>query len=235
MSSKEYKIEVQKNDPGDSDLSFKIIIIGDSFVGKSCLALKATKGSFDSVYTPTIGFEFLTFFVKIEDLNIKLQIWDTCGQEVYRSLIGSFYRNSSLAIIVYSIDNENSFNNIESWLNELKIKGNPDINTFLVGNKVDLEDNRVVTKDMANDLCDNNNIKYFWETSAKTGFNTKNVFIEAAKVLYEQHLKFKDRISRTESIGHINVNIGETKEENNEDIIEEEDNSLKKKKSGCCF
>ena len=235
MSSKEYKIEVQKNDPGDSDLSFKIIIIGDSFVGKSCLALKATKGSFDSVYTPTIGFEFLTFFVKVEDLNIKLQIWDTCGQEVYRSLIGSFYRNSSLAIIVYSIDNENSFNNIESWLNELKIKGNPDINTFLVGNKVDLEDNRVVTKDMANDLCDNNNIKYFWETSAKTGFNTKNVFIEAAKVLYEQHLKFKDRISRTESIGHINVNIGETKEENNEDIIEEEDNSLKKKKSGCCF
>ena len=235
MSSKEYKIEVQKNDPGDSDLSFKIIIIGDSFVGKSCLALKATKGSFDSVYTPTIGFEFLTFFVKIEDLNIKLQIWDTCGQEVYRSLIGSFYRNSSLAIIVYSIDNENSFNNIESWLNELKIKGNPDINTFLVGNKVDLEDNRVVTKDMANDLCDNNNIKYFWETSAKTGFNTKNVFIEAAKVLYEQHIKFKDRISRTESIGHINVNIGETKEENNEDIIEEEDNSLKKKKSGCCF
>ena len=235
MSSKEYKIEVQKNDPGDSDLSFKIIIIGDSFVGKSCLALKATKGSFDSVYTPTIGFEFLTFFVKIEDLNIKLQIWDTCGQEVYRSLIGSFYRNSSLAIIVYSIDNENSFNNIESWLNELKIKGNPDINTFLVGNKVDLEDNRVVTKDMANDLCDNNNIKYFWETSAKTGFNTKNVFIEAAKVLYEQHLKFKDRISRTESIGHINVNIGETKEENNEDIIKEEDNSLKKKKSGCCF
>ena len=164
-----------------------------------------------------------------------MQIWDTCGQEVYRSLIGSFYRNSSLAIIVYSIDNENSFNNIESWLNELKIKGNPDINTFLVGNKVDLEDNRVVTKDMANDLCDNNNIKYFWETSAKTGFNTKNVFIEAAKVLYEQHLKFKDRISRTESIGHINVNIGETKEENNEDIIEEEDNSLKKKKSGCCF
>ena len=235
MSSKEYKIEVQKNDPGDSDLSFKIIIIGDSFVGKSCLALKATKGSFDSVYTPTIGFEFLTFFVKIEDLNIKLQIWDTCGQEVYRSLIGSFYRNSSLAIIVYSIDNENSFNNIESWLNELKIKGNPDINTFLVGNKVDLEDNRVITKDMANDLCDNNNIKYFWETSAKTGFNTKNVFIEAAKVLYEQHLKFKDRISRTESIGHINFNSGETKEENNADIIEEEDNSMKKKKSGCCF
>ena len=234
MTRKEYKIEVQNSDPGDSDLCFKLIIIGDSYVGKSCLALKATKGTFESLYTPTVGFEFLTFYLKIEDSNVKLQIWDTCGQEVYRSLIGSFYRNSSLAIIVYAIDNEKSFNNIESWLNELKTKGNPDINVFLVGNKVDLEDRRIVTKEMANDICDTHNIKFFMETSAKTGFNVKNIFIEAAKLLYEQDLKMKDRISRPDSLGHLIIDDGK-KSGSNENSENGEDSEVQKKKGFCCL
>ena len=224
--SKEYNVEVQTKDPGESDLNFKIIIIGDSYVGKSCLAIKATKGTFESLYTPTVGFEFLTFFVKVDNSNIKLQIWDTCGQEVYRSLIGSFYRNSSLAIIVYAIDNDNSFSSIDTWVNELKTKGNPDMTIFLVGNKADLEDKRVITKDMANDVCDSHNIKFFLETSARTGFNVKNIFIEAAKVLYEQHIKYKDRISRPESIGH--VLIENEKNDNNDEIIV-------KKRKFCCL
>ena len=229
--SNEYKIEFQPNIYEESDLNFKIILIGDSYVGKSCLALKATKGTFESLYTPTVGFEFLTFFVKINDINVKLQIWDTCGQEVYRSLIGSFYRNSSLAIIVYSIDNENSFNNIETWLNELKTKGNPDIIIFLVGNKADLEDKRIISKDMANDLCDNYNIKFFWETSAKTGFNVKNIFIEAAKVLYEQHIKFKDRISRPESLSHIST---EENKNNSQSLEMQKDTGENERKGICC-
>ena len=224
--SKEYSVEVQNLDPGESDLNFKIIIIGDSYVGKSCLAIKATKGTFESVYTPTVGFEFLTFFVKVENSNIKLQIWDTCGQEVYRSLIGSFYRNSSLAIIVYAVDNDNSFSSIDTWVNELKTKGNPDMTIFLVGNKADLEDKRVITKDMANDVCESHNIKFFLETSARTGFNVKKIFIEAAKVLYEQHMKLKDRISRPESIGA--VMIESEKNENSDEIIV-------KKKKFCCL
>ena len=139
---------------------------------------------------------------------------------------------SSLAIIVYSIDNENSFNNIESWLNELKTKGNPDINVFLVGNKVDLEDKRVVSKEMANDICDTNNIKFFMETSAKTGFNVKNIFIEAAKVLYEQHIKMKDRISRPDSIGHLIIDDG--KKNGTENSENEDDSEVKTKKKGFC-
>ena len=233
--SKEFKVEVFNKDPGNSDLSFKILIIGDSSVGKSCLALRATKGSFNTLYTPTVGFEFFNFYLKIEDENIKLQIWDTCGQEVYRSLISSFYRNSSLAIIVYAIDNLESFNNIENWLNELKTKGNPDISIILVGNKLDLEDKRQITKEMNSDFCDNHNIRYFFETSAKTGFNAKNVFIEAAKILYEEHLKLKDRISRPDSFSHqeesnpelsLDVGVGEENDINNQN---------KEKRSGCCF
>ena len=145
MAQGNYKAEILTQEFNDSDLNFKIIIIGDSGVGKSCLSLQATKGVFEQLYAPTIGFEFMTFFVKVEEKTIKLQIWDTCGQEVYRSIISSFYHNSSLAIIVYSIDNEDSFSDLEFWLNELKTKGNPDINIFLIGNKADLEDKRKIS------------------------------------------------------------------------------------------
>ena len=101
---KDYKVEVLPDDFNLYDLSFKIIIIGDSGVGKSCLTLKATKNYFEDYYSATVGFEFFTFNVKVDGKYIKLQIWDTCGQEIYRSLISSFYRNSSLAMMVYSID-----------------------------------------------------------------------------------------------------------------------------------
>ena len=86
------------------DLSFKVIVIGNSGVGKSCLSIKATKNIFENNYLATVGFEFFSFNIKLDDKIIKLQIWDTCGQEIYRSLITNFYRNSALAVVVYSID-----------------------------------------------------------------------------------------------------------------------------------
>ena len=98
------KLEVLPDDYPRYDLSFKIIVIGNSGVGKSCLSIKATKNIFENNYLATVGFEFFNFNVKINDKVIKLQIWDTCGQEIYRSLITNFYRNSSLAIIVYEIN-----------------------------------------------------------------------------------------------------------------------------------
>jgi len=231
MSQENYQIETLNQELTEFELNFKIIIIGDSGVGKSCLSLRATKNVFESLYSPTIGFEFMTFFIKVDEKPIKLQIWDTCGQEVYRSLISSFYNNSSLAIVVYSIDNEESFNNLEFWLNELKTKGNPDINLFLIGNKADLEDNRKVSKEAAQEFAENNKIKLFLETSAKTGFNAQNIFIEAAKLLYEQHLKYKDRVSRLESIsGTVPRESNQSNAMNIMNIEEDED----RKKKGCC-
>ena len=96
--------EILPDDYPKYDLSFKIIIIGDSGVGKSCLSVKATKNIFENNYLATVGFEFFAFNIRIDGKVVKLQIWDTCGQEIYRSLISSFYKNSSLAIIVYAID-----------------------------------------------------------------------------------------------------------------------------------
>lgn len=97
-------VEILPEDYSNYDLSFKIIVIGDSGVGKSCLTMRATKNLFDSNYNATVGFEFFTFNVKINNQVVKLQVWDTCGQEIYRSLIINFYRNASLAIMVYGID-----------------------------------------------------------------------------------------------------------------------------------
>ncbi len=82
-----------------------------------------------------------------------MQIWDTCGQEIYRSLISSFYTNSSLAMMVYSIDNENNFNNLEIWLNEIKTQSNPDVKIFVIGNKSDLEDKRVIHFEKGEIFC----------------------------------------------------------------------------------
>ena len=230
MSTKDFKAEVLKN-PNDVDLNFKLIVIGNSGVGKSCLTVKATKGRFDSIYSPTISFDFRNLYVKVEDTIIQLQIWDTCGQEVYRSLIRSFYNNSSLAILVYAIDDEMSFNDLNLWLNELKTTGNPDVNIFLIGNKADLEENRKISKNQGQQFAEINKVKLFFETSAKTGFNVQNIFVEASKFLYEKHLKYKNNLSSPESFKSSNsesnnVDLESVSEEN------DEENNIKRRK--CC-
>ena len=214
------------------DLSFKIIVIGDQGVGKSCLSIKASRNYFEDFYSPTVGFEFVSFNVKVADKNIKLQIWDTCGQEVYRSLISSFYRSASLAIIVYSIDSEDSFNNIEKWLNDVKTQSNPDVKIFLIGNKADLEDKRQVAKETGEKFCSDHKLSFFIETSAKTGFNVQNVFIQVAKELYLQHEEIKNRISRPGSL----MNMPEPPEMTTMLKLETEEEEVKeKKKKFCCF
>ena len=197
-------------DSGQYDLTFKIIVIGDPGVGKSCLTGRAVKDKFDSQYAPTIGFEFLTYSVKIEGKIIKLQIWDTCGQEMYRSLISNFYRNASLAMMVYSIDSKESFIHINTWLTEVKIQSHPDVKIILIGNKSDLEDKRSVTYEEAKKFKEENQLLYFEETSAKTGINAKEAFNAAAKILFEEHTNYKKRaknlsFSDTSSVNSYNT------------------------------
>ena len=196
MTEQKLNCEIIKKDIDQYDLCFKIILIGDCNVGKSSLSIKAIKGYFEELYHPTVGFELLSFKIKIEEQIIKLQIWDTCGQETYRSLINSFYKSSSLAILVYSIDNKNSFNNLEKWLNDIKTLSNPNVKIFLIGNKVDLEDKREISKEMGETFCKEHNLNLFMETSAKTGFNAENLFIEAGLLLYKEHIENKDNICR---------------------------------------
>ena len=230
MTEKKEDYEILPEEFQSFDLSFKIIVIGDCGVGKSCLTMKATRNYFENYYSPTVGFEFFTFNIKIKDQAIRLQIWDTCGQETYRSLIRSFYRNASLAILVYSIDNNNSFLNLESWLNEIKANGNPDIKIFLIGNKNDLEEKREVKLEYAKIFNKEYGLNMLFETSAKTGFNAQKVFVEAASLLYEEYLKYKERAGKEN-----NTNLGtiDFSSDFATQLIIDDDN-YKKKKKKCC-
>ena len=220
-NEEDYKIELLPEDYPQYDLSFKLIFIGDSSVGKSCLTAKAVKNNFEEYYQATVGFEFLTFNMKVNDKVIKLQIWDTCGQEIYKSLISNFYRNSSLAVLVYAIDNKESFNHVENWLNDLKSQAHPDVRIFLVGNKADLEEDRKIKKEEGEKYKEDQHLDLFMETSAKTGHNARNVLVEAAKILYKDYLKFDENNKKDDPKN----NAGGGKK-----LIVKE----KKEKKGCC-
>ena len=210
---------------GKYDYSFKMIVIGDAGVGKSCLTNRAAKDKFISNYSPTIGFEFLSFSTNIDNKIVKLQIWDTCGQEVYRSLITNFYRNASLAMMVYSIDSKESFLHINQWLKEVRIQSNPDVKIILIGNKADLENEREVDYDVAQKFKEENQILFFEETSAKTGLNSKKVFEEAAKILYDETKNYKSNSKNNELISDMKKSINMPKKLKKAE---------KKRKNGCC-
>ena len=196
ISTERVTVQVLDEEPSSQDISFKVIIVGDSGVGKSCLTMKAIKNIFIEGHTVTVGFDFFTFCAKINgDTSCKLQIWDTCGQEAYKSLITSFYRKTSLAMMVYSVDDMSSFNHIKSWYRDLKLQSSPNVKTFLIGNKCDLEETRVVKTELAEQLKEEEGFDYFIETSARTGFNAENVFIEAVKQLYIDYMSYNEASS----------------------------------------
>ena len=132
--------EILPQDYSDPDHIYKIIIIGDSGVGKTCLTYRITTGKFHESENPTLGFEFFPLLVKYKDKILKLELWDTCGQEIYRSLIKSFYTNSSMAIIVYSKDNKKSFDSIPEWIRQCRNYCSPNTKYILIGNKKDIKE-----------------------------------------------------------------------------------------------
>ena len=134
--------EILSSDSAQYDYNYKIIIIGDSGVGKTCLTYRATSGEFREKMAATIGFEYFPFVVKYKNKILKLEIWDTCGQEAYRSLIKSFFNNSSLAIIVYAVDNKKSFSSIDEWIRQCRSLCSPETRFFLIGNKNDVDEEK---------------------------------------------------------------------------------------------
>ena len=182
-------IPTPKIDNIKSDLTFKLIVVGNPNVGKSCLSLQGTTGKFEDSYVATVGFDFYSFFAKIENQLVRLQIWDTCGQEGYRSLVQNFYRGTALAILVYAINDVKSFNDVGTWVKQLKAYSSPDVKMFLVGNKNDLVNERKIQEEEGRKCSRELGFYCFYETSAKTGFNSKEVFIKAAKLLYINYKK----------------------------------------------
>jgi len=161
---------------------FKLVLLGDSAVGKSSLVLRFVKKQFFEYQESTIGAAFLTQTVAVNDFVVKFEIWDTAGQERYHSLAPMYYRGAASAIVVYDITNRQSFVRAKSWVKELQRQGNPNIVIALAGNKLDLQDQRKVEVDEAKSYADDNGIM-FMETSAKTNHNVTELFKAIARKL----------------------------------------------------
>ena len=165
--------------PVNFDYLLKYIIIGDAAVGKSNLLLRYTHGQFKPEYQLTIGVEFGAKNIQINNKIFRIQIWDTAGQENFRSITRAYYKNSVCALVVYDISSRDSFNNVSTWVEDCKNQSPKTIFMALVGNKSDLEDKRAVSYEEGKDFADKNEMMFF-ETSAKTGINVDEIFSQTA-------------------------------------------------------
>merc|ERR1712205_151442 len=163
-------------------LQYKLVLLGDSAVGKSSLVLRFVRGQFFEYQESTIGAAFLTQNVSLNDYTVKFEIWDTAGQERYHSLAPMYYRGAAAAIVVYDITNKDTFNRAKQWVKELQRQGNANIVIALAGNKVDLAQKRKVEPEEAEEYAKENGI-FFLETSAKTNTNVSEIFVEIARKL----------------------------------------------------
>ncbi|URE46733.1 ras-related protein [Musa troglodytarum] len=175
-----------------SDYLFKLLLIGDSSVGKSCLLLRFADDSYVDSYISTIGVDFESKIrtVELDGKTVKLQIWDTAGQERFRTITSSYYHGAHGIIIVYDITEMESFDNIRQWLSEIDRYASDSVCKLLVGNKCDLVENRVVEMEKAKAFADSFGIPFI-ETSAKDSINVEKAFLtmcaEIKKRMGNQH------------------------------------------------
>eukprot|EP00825_Cyclidium_porcatum_P043507 TRINITY_DN6185_c0_g1_i2.p1 TRINITY_DN6185_c0_g1~~TRINITY_DN6185_c0_g1_i2.p1 ORF type:complete len:269 (-),score=62.00 TRINITY_DN6185_c0_g1_i2:292-1098(-) len=169
----------------DYDYLFKIVLIGDSGVGKTNLLSRFTKDEFNLESKPTIGVEFATKTLTVEGQHIKAQIWDTAGQERYRAITNAYYRGALGALTVYDITKQQSFDDIEKWLKELKEHADPNIVIMLIGNKCDLKEQRGIKTEDATRYAQDHQIA-FMETSACQSTNVELAFQRCIEEIYKQ-------------------------------------------------
>jgi Ras-related protein Rab-1A len=196
------------------DYLFKLLLIGDSGVGKSCLLLRFADDTYTDSYISTIGVDFKIRTVDLDTKTIKLQIWDTAGQERFRTITSSYYRGAHGIIIVYDITDKESFDNVRQWMFEIDRYASENVCKLLVGNKSDLGPKRAVDYEAAKSFADELNIP-FLETSAKNATNVEQAFLTMAA-----QIKSKMQSQPAPQPKPV-VNIGESKK-------------VKKDSGGCC-
>jgi len=181
--------------PGVSDLVLKIILVGDSGVGKSCLLKSFMGDPFKGDYTSTIGVDFEIKPVVIENKTVNLQIWDTAGQERFRTITTSYYRSADAILLVFDLTDDKTFRNLEAWMEDVRLYAQRNVEIMLIGNKVDLQQERIVEYKEAKAYADKNNFQYL-ETSAKKKMNVDKAFHKLAQsVVSSKQLQKKPRES----------------------------------------
>ena len=170
-----------------SEINLKILILGDSSVGKTTLLLKYVDGYFPTIYVATIGVEYKIKRINLDGMEINLQIWDTAGQERFRGITRNFMKGADGIIFTYDITNKSSFDNLKNWITQTE-EATEGFKRIIVGNKTDLEDKRKVTKESFQKFCQNKNIKGM-EVSAKSGSNVNESFELLAKLIIDGQSK----------------------------------------------
>lgn len=171
----------------DYDYLFKLVLIGDSGVGKSCLLLRFADDAFTESYISTIGVDFRFRTVKIDKKTVKLQIWDTAGQERFRTITSAYYRGADGIIMVYDVTSPDSFDHVNDWLKEVNRYAAEGTCKLLVGNKSDRSADRAVTAEQAKEFADEIEVP-FLETSAKSAANVEEAFLTMAGELIKQRV-----------------------------------------------
>ena len=171
------------NSEQEAQIVLKLLLLGDSSVGKTSILLKYISNKFDDSSISTVGVDYMDKIIDYNKFKIKLQIWDTSGEEKFRTITKNFYRNADGLLVVFDLTKKESYDHIRSWINEAK-ENNDKLKTILIGNKLDLKDERIVAIDVAKQFAEKNNLKYI-ETSAKDGTNINESFQAIIDLLFD--------------------------------------------------
>ena len=174
------------NKTGYYDVKYKIMVLGESKVGKTSLIKRYTKDQFGGVYLTTVGMDFQDKIIEIEDKKVRLQIWDTAGQERFRNVTKSYFQSSQGLVLVYDITDRESFEKLNFWVDNIKNNAPENAKFILVGNKCDLANERKVSYEEGENYAKNLNIKFF-EASARDGTNVNELFFYLANEIYQDN------------------------------------------------
>lgn len=174
---------------GKTNLTAKILILGDSSVGKSSILMRYTENTFNTNMATTVGIDYKLKKIKVDDVELKLQIWDTAGQEKYRSLAQNYYKNSMGVLLVFDVTEEDTFDNVRNWVRQIKNHAGENICKVLIANKADLTEERVIQTDQIKELSSDINMEAF-ECSAKTGMNIEAAFLHLAKEIKKKFFPY---------------------------------------------
>ena len=233
----EIKIERLKGDIKTYDRSIKVILIGDSKVGKTNILNRLVNNEFNAKHIPSLSLEYYNHSIKINNYVIRMQIWDTAGQEKTNSIISNYYRSADVAIFVYSINNIKSYNSIQEWfkelINENANEDNNNVKKVLLGNKLDLEKDRQVDNKMADTFAKDNGFEIFAEITCKDDeqqkiYNISNIFDAIGKLFYDEFTQSRDTYNMS-SFHYIASNSILESRRNTEN-----EKNQSEKKSGCC-
>jgi Ras-related protein Rab-8A len=171
----------------------KILVIGDGAVGKSCIIRRYVDNEFENAHLQTVGLDFKLKNIQLDDGNsLKAQIWDTAGQERFHSITRNYFKNAHGIILIYDVTLIESFHNVKNWIKQIKKEASDKVSIILVGNKIDMENERVVSNEEGEKIADEYGLKFF-ECSAKTGVNIEQIFKEVAKKILENFSNVEEK------------------------------------------